>query len=135
MPQYPFILEFWLGNSYNETIHYLTKIFSISVIFSCASHLLVTKFEASKTLNKNLKIELVLMPFFIFSLYLLTSNNYTLFAIGILILLKELVLFFLRLNYLKSQITQIASYYYYSICFLLMFFFCLFTTLNYITFC
>ena len=122
MPQYPFILEFWLGNSYNETIHYLTKIFSISVIFSCASHLLVTKFEASKTLNKNLKIELVLMPFFIFSLYLLTSNNYTLFAIGILILLKELVLFFLRLNYLKSQITQIASYYYYSICFLLMFF-------------
>ena len=122
MPQYPFILEFWLGNSYNETIHYLTKIFSISVIFSCASHLLVTKFEASKTLNKNLKIELVLMPFFIFSLYLLTSNNYTLFAICILILLKELVLFFLRLNYLKSQITQIASYYYYSICFLLMFF-------------
>ncbi len=122
MPLYPFILGFWLGSSFNETIHNLTKIFSISVIFSCASHLLVTKFEASKTLYKNLKVELILMPFFIFSLYLLTSGSYTLFAISILILFKELVLFFLRLNYLKSEIIRVASYYYYSIYILLMLF-------------
>ena len=27
LPFYPIILEFWLGNNYNETIHNLTKIF------------------------------------------------------------------------------------------------------------
>ena len=103
IPFYPMILEFWLGNSYNTLIYNLTKIFSVSVIFACASHLLVTKFEATKTLNQNLKIEFFLMPFFLYSLYHLTSLDYSLLLISLLILIKEMVLFILRINILKQK--------------------------------
>ena len=120
IPFYPLILEFWLGNSFSTTINDLTKIFSISVVFSCASHLLVTRFEATKTLNQNLKIEFFLMPFFLYSLYHLTSLNYSLFLISLLILAKEVILFFLRLNILHGRIKKVNSYYLYSILFLIM---------------
>ena len=120
IPFYPFILELWLGNSFNNTINILTKIFSLSVIFACSSHLLVTRFEATKTLNKNLKIEFFLMPFFLTILYFLTSNNYSLLEISLLILIKELILFCLRLNLLKYQIKKVNSYYFYSIYFLII---------------
>ena len=117
-PLYPFILEFWLGNSYNMNIYNLTKIFSISVIFSCSSHILITKFEASKTLYKNLRIEFFLMPFFLVMLFFMTKNNYSLLQISCLILLKELVLFFLRLNFLKVEIKKIINYYFFPIIYL-----------------
>ena len=65
-----FFLNLWLNDQYNQKILTLTKIFSLCAIFSCSSHLLITKFEASKTLNKNLKIEFLIMPFFFFSLYM-----------------------------------------------------------------
>ena len=52
----------------------------------------ITKFEASKTLDKNLKIEFILIPFFIF-LYFLTSNKFSLIENSILILIKVLLLF------------------------------------------
>ncbi len=120
IPFYPMILEFWLGNSYNTLIYNLTKIFSVSVIFACASHLLVTKFEATKTLNQNLKIEFFLMPFFLYSLYHLTSLDYSLLLISLLILIKEMVLFILRINILKQKIQKVNSYYLYSILFLIM---------------
>ena len=42
LPFYPQISKFWLGrNSYNDTILNLTKIFTVSVIFSCALTYLV----------------------------------------------------------------------------------------------
>ena len=119
-PLYPFILEFWLGNSYNMNIYNLTKIFSISVIFSCSSHILITKFEASKTLYKNLRIEFFLMPFFLVMLFFMTKNNYSLLQISCLILFKEFVLFFLRLNFLKSEIKKILNYYFFPIIYLAM---------------
>ncbi len=118
LPFYPIILEFWLGNNYNETIHNLTKIFSLSIIFSCASHILITKFEASKTLYKNLKIEFYLLPIFLITLFYLTIKNYSLLIIGVLILTKEIILFFLRLNFLKSEIIDFRKYYFFSLYFL-----------------
>ena len=120
IPIYPILLKFWLGASYNETILNLTKIFSLSVIYACASHILVTKFEATKTLNKNLKIEFLLMPFFLSSLYFLSSENYSLLSIGILIMIKELILLFLRLKFLNLKFKQINSFYLYPIYFLIM---------------
>ena len=122
IPLYPLILKFWLGSSYNETIYSLTKIFSLSVIFSCVSHILVTKFEASKTLYRNLKIEFILMPFFLATLYFLTSENYNLISISLLILLKEITLLFLRLNFLKTEIKQIKSFYLLLLYFLIVLF-------------
>jgi O-antigen/teichoic acid export membrane protein len=113
-PLYEIFLNFWLKNNYNETILTLTKIFSLCSIFSCVSHLLITKFEASKTLNRNLKIEFILMPFFLIALYYLTSNEFTLIQISFLILLKELILLFFRLNLLKKDIKNVNSYYLYT---------------------
>ena len=103
LPFYPVILEFWLGNNYNETIHNLTKIFSLSIIFSCASHILITKFEAKKTLYKNLKIEFYLLPFFLIILFYLTIKNYSLLIIGILILSKEIIIIFFKVKFFKIR--------------------------------
>lgn len=119
-PFYSYILEIWLRNSYNEEILNLTKIFSLSVIFSCSSHILITKFEASKTLKKNLKIEFVLMPIFLFSLFYLIQMKYSLIIISILILAKEYILFILRLNFLKNYLKKFKTYLLYSLILILM---------------
>ena len=119
-PLYSYLLKFWLGENFNENILILAKIFSLSVIFSCTSHILITKFEASQTLQKNLKFEILVMPFFLLVLYFFTSNNYSLIYIGSIILTKETVLLFLRLNILKKEIKKLINYYIYSIIFILM---------------
>ena len=104
IPLYPLILKLWLGNSYDAYINDLTKIFTLSVIFSCASHILITEFEASKSLSRNLKIEFILMPFFLLTLFNLINLQYSLVQISLLILLKEVLLLFARLYLLKSKI-------------------------------
>ena len=88
-------------------------------IFSCTSHILITKFEASKTLNRNLKIEFLLMPFFLFSLYFLTSGKFSLIEISFLILLKEVALLLFRLNLLRKIIKNLFIHYIYISLFLL----------------
>lgn len=110
-PFYEFILKFWLGQEYDQKILLLTKVFSICAIFSCTSHLLITKFEASKSLRKNLKIELSFIPFFLTLLYFLTSNRYSLIAISFLILFKEVILLILRLTILKKEIKNLNFFY------------------------
>ena len=49
-PAYPLILEFWLNEEYSYLIHDLTKIFSLVAVFSCSSHILVTKYESEQNL-------------------------------------------------------------------------------------
>ena len=122
-PFFELFLKLWLGNQFNNNILDLTKIFSLSVIFSCTSHILVTKFEATQTLKNNLKIEFYLMPFFLVLLFYLVLNSYSIFIIGNLILLKEFILLFFRLNLLKKSINNIKVYYIYSILFLSILFF------------
>ena len=119
-PFYSILLSLWLGSEFNENILYLTKIFSISGIFACVSHILITKFEASQALKRNLKFEFALMPFSILTLYFFTSDKYSLFYIASIILAKETILLFLRLNLLKKEIKNITHYYIYSIFFILM---------------
>ena len=119
-PLYSVLLNFWLGTEFNEDILHLSKIFSLSGIFACTSHILVTKFEASQILKRNLKFEFLLMPFFLLTLYLFISNRYSLLYIASIILVKETMLLFLRLNFLKKEIKNIINYYLYSIFFILM---------------
>ena len=126
-PFYSILLKFWLGENFNENILVLSKIFSLSVIFSCASHILITKFEASKTLKRNLKFELLIMPFFLFSLYFFTNSDYPLIYIASIILAKETILLFLRSNILQKEVKELYSYYIYSILFICM----LYLFLNY----
>tara|TARA_B100000674_G_C37940440_1_gene962330 strand:- start:1682 stop:2464 length:783 start_codon:yes stop_codon:yes gene_type:complete len=112
-PTYEIFLNFWLNEQYNQNILLLTKIFSLCAIFSCTSHILITKFEASKTLDRNLKIEFLFMPFFLSSLYLLTSHNFSLIDISFLILIKEVILLIFRLNLLRSIIKNLIFHYFY----------------------
>ncbi len=118
-PLYELFLNFWLNDQYNQKILLLTKIFSLCAIFSCTSHILITKFEASKTLNKNLKLEFLFMPFFLYSLYFFTSYKFSLIEISFLILVKEVILLFLRLNLLRKIIKNLYIHYIY-ILFLLL---------------
>ena len=118
-PLYEIFLNFWLNDQYNQKILLLTKIFSLCAIFSCVSHILITKFEASKTLKRNLKIEFLFIPFFLYSLYFFTSGKFSLIEISFLILLKEVVLLFLRLNLLRKIIKNLFIHYIYILFFLL----------------
>jgi len=122
-PLFELFLKLWLGSQFNNHILELTKIFSLSVIFSCASHILITKFEATQTLKHNLKFEFSLMPFFLILLFYLTVNSFSILMIGSLILLKEIILLFFRLNLLKKSINNFKIYYIYSILFLFVLFF------------
>ena len=65
----------------------------------------------------------MLLPFFLVSLYILISQNYSLIHISLLILIKEILLFSLRLNFLKKEIKEINKYYLYSFSFLIILFF------------
>ena len=103
--------------------NYELVIFSLSIIFACASHILVTKFEASQTLKENLKFESLLLPFFLVTIFLLISNSFSLVIISLVIFSKELILLFLRINFLKKEITNVRTYYYYLAIFNLILFF------------
>ena len=122
-PFYSTLLKLWLGEQYNQEILVLTKIFSLSIIFACASHILITKFEASQTLKENLKFESFLLPFFLVTIFLLISNSFSLVIISLVIFSKELILLFLRINFLKKEITNVRTYYYYLAIFNLILFF------------
>ena len=119
-PFYALLLKIWLGDQFNQEILNLTKIFSLSVLFSCGSHILITKFEASKILKQNIKFESYFLPFFLISIFLLIINSFPLVFIASLILIKEFTLLILRMNFLKSEINHVNKYYYYLIIFLIM---------------
>ena len=119
-PLYPYVLNFWLGNQYSILIHDLTKIFSLVAIFSCISHILITKYEADQISKLNFKIEIKFLPFFFAILLFLTINSYSLLFISTLILIKELVLIIFRLYLLKIDTKKIKVYFIYLLIFPLL---------------
>lgn len=109
-PLYPIILNFWLGKAYSPLIHDLTKIFSLIAIYSCISHILITKYESDQNSKTNFRIELCLLPFFVLIMLYLFINFDSLFFISLLILIKEISLVLLRLYFLSSKIFVIKQY-------------------------
>jgi O-antigen/teichoic acid export membrane protein len=87
--------SFWLRNNSNNEIINLAKIFSIITWVSCMSHLIITYYEGSGIIKKNTMIEIKFYPFFLSFLFIAVLNK-NLFLITIVILLKEIFLFFLR---------------------------------------
>ncbi len=116
-PLYPNVLKFWLGDQYSLQIYQLTKIFSLIAIYSCISHILITKYEADQKAKKNFKIELALIPFFLIILFYLTLNFSSLLLISLLILIKEIFLVLLRLYFLSTYINNIKKYLFYLLIF------------------
>lgn len=109
-PFYPIILSIWLGNQYSVEIYELTKIFSLIAIYSCISHILITKFEADQNSKKNFRIELFFLPFFLIILAYLVFNMSSLILISLLILIKEIYLVLLRFIFYSSKIRKIRNY-------------------------
>ena len=110
-PIYPIILKFWLGNEYSTLIHDLTKIFSLIAIFSCSSHILITKYESIQSSKTNFKIEFIFLPFFCVLLFYLCIYSYSIIFISSLVLLKEIILNFCRLYFLKLKATYVYNLY------------------------
>ena len=110
-PAYPLILEFWLNEEYSYLIHDLTKIFSLVAVFSCSSHILVTKYESEQKSNINFKIEFIFLPIFFSLLIYLCSNGYSLITISSLVLVKEIIFNFLRLFFLNLKIKEVVIFY------------------------
>lgn len=99
---YDIFFQLWLGKDFNNEIIKIAKIFSISTWISCLSHLIISHYEGSGFVKKNTKIELIFFPFFLFILYFSITNQ-NLQLIAIVILLKEILLFFFRsLNFIKK---------------------------------
>ena len=122
-PFYSFLLKLWLGSVFNQEILILTKIFSLSVIFSCSSHILITKFEATQTLKKNIRFETIVLPVFIIAIFSSIFYSLSLITISLIILSKEFILLLFRINFLKKVIIDVNKYYYYLIIFIIMLFF------------
>ena len=126
---YPFFeifLSFWLNSQFNENILILTKIFSISAIFSCASHILVTNFEAKKKLKINLKIEFLILPVFLSILIYFIITNQSLVIISMIILIKEFLLLMIRLYLMQNIHHNFVKY----LLFNLIYFFMIFLSFN-----
>jgi O-antigen/teichoic acid export membrane protein len=102
--------EFWLGKNSSSEIVNLAKIFSIIAWVSSLSHLIISYYEGSGSIKKNSIIEISFFPFFFIFLYFLIMNK-DLIIISYFILLKEIVLFFLRSIKIIKKITVIKYSY------------------------
>ena len=103
-------------------------------ILSSNSHILITRFEADQKSKKNFKIELIFLPFFLILLLYLFNNFQSIIFISLAILLKELILNFLRLIYLKKNIVNIKKYLINLFLFNIILFFSFFNITLYIVF-
>jgi O-antigen/teichoic acid export membrane protein len=102
--------SFWLKNNSNSEIINLAKIFSIVSWVSCMSHLIVTYYEGNGIIKKNTMIELKFYPIFLSFLFIAVLNK-NLLLITIVILLKEIFLFFLRSITLSKEVLIIKYSY------------------------
>ncbi len=102
--------EFWLGKNSSSEIVNLAKIFSIIAWVSGLSHLIISYYEGSGSIKKNSIIEITFFPFFFIFLYFLILNK-DLIIISYFILLKEIILFFLRSIKIINKITIIKYSY------------------------
>lgn len=107
--------SFWLKNNTNIEIINLAKIFAIITWVSCMSHLVIAYYEGSGIIKKNTMIELKFYPFFFFFLFI-TVLSKNLFLITIVILSKEIFLFFFR-SIIISKGIPIIKYSYLMIAF------------------
>ena len=109
-PFYNHILGTWLGNNFNNQILSLTKIFSLIAILSSTSHILITRFEAEQLSKKNFKLEIIILPIFVILILIFFYYFKSIIFISLIILIKELILNFLRIFYLKKKLINIKNY-------------------------
>jgi O-antigen/teichoic acid export membrane protein len=107
---YDWAIKLWINNNSTDQMIELTKIFSISFLFTSISHLLITNLEAKNNVNNNLKIEFISFPFFIIILFVilptLENKNILLISVAFLILVKEFIFLIIRFLILKKELNN-----------------------------
>ena len=104
---YPIIdelLSIWLKNQNSDEILNLTRIFLIIAWLSGISHILIAYFEGKKNIRFNTLLEIKFIAPFLIILLLVLINYKNLVFISFILLLKELVLFYLRANKIRTKI-------------------------------
>tara|TARA_Y100000816_G_C26107146_1_gene588707 strand:+ start:2372 stop:3721 length:1350 start_codon:yes stop_codon:yes gene_type:complete len=109
-PFYSFILNTWLGDSFENEILILTKIFSLIAILSSTSHILITRFEAEQLSKANFNLEIIFLPIFFTIMIIVFLNYSSLILISLTILIKELVLNIVRILYLNKKLNNTKIY-------------------------
>ena len=109
-PFYSFILNTWLGDSFENEILILTKIFSLIAILSSTSHILITRFEAEQLSKANFNLEIIFLPIFFTIMIIVFLNYSSLIFISLTILIKELVLNIVRILYLNKKLNNTKIY-------------------------
>lgn len=97
------LLRWWLKESFNYDFYKLFYIFIILTFIACQSHIIISLYEANKIPKKNSIFEsIILLPFMVLLFYLISKNN--ILFICYLILAKEIILFTIRIFYIKKYI-------------------------------
>jgi O-antigen/teichoic acid export membrane protein len=102
-----YLLKIWLGNQYTSQILDLTKIFLIISWISGISHILIAFFEGKKKVKFNSILEVYLVVPFVLILTLILIQYKNLIFISFVLLSKEIILTFLRLNKIGYVINNI----------------------------
>lgn len=97
------ILVWWLKKNFNIQFLNFFYLFLLLTFIACCSHILISFFEANFKAKQNTIYESYsIFPFIILLIFLIYKQN--IFGAIILILSKEIILFFFRLNHIKTQI-------------------------------
>jgi|TARA_B100000795_G_scaffold269797_1_gene260437 O-antigen/teichoic acid export membrane protein len=103
LPFFDKILPWWLDNAYNIEILNIFKIFILIAFLVCLSSIIVTFYEGTLVAKKNTQYEtFIIIPFFIGLIYCTYHKSIFLFAF--LIMLKEIIMLFIRLINIRKYI-------------------------------
>ena len=103
LPFLEYILKWWLEDGYQQEMLYLFKLFLLLTFFGSCSNIIVTLYETNSIEKKNTILETYsIFPFLISLSLCVYFKNILYFAIALL--LKELILLFIRINEIKKFI-------------------------------
>ena len=97
------LLRWWLKESFNYNFYKLFNIFLVLTFIACQSHIIISLYEANEITKKNSIFESIIILPFIFLLFFLISKD-SILLICFLILTKEILLFLIRIFYIRKNI-------------------------------
>ena len=97
------LLKLWLVNSYSKEYLYLLKIFFLIIIFSSLSNLLIDHYDINSRSKISSFYEICFMPIFFILVYCAIINK-SIFIFALSILLKDMLLFLIRVLNTKQEI-------------------------------
>ena len=116
------LLMWWLNESFNLNFYNLFNIFLVLTFIACQSHIIISLYEANEITKKNSMFESIIILPFIFLLFFLISKD-SILLVCYLILAKEILLFLIRIIYIRKNIIFFNLYLFSSFIFIISWFF------------